>query len=70
MYCYECARGGKIHYVPTGFGECAFGHNIHVGLDEQLQISGMIDEIIKRKESEGSNYIREFIANERGQASN
>lgn len=64
MYCYECAKGGKLHYVSTGLNECIFGHNVHVDLDKQLQLSVMINEIKERKKLEESNYIREFIANE------
>ena len=45
MYCYECAKNGKIHYVPTGYNECAYGHNIHVSLEKKLTISKMIDSI-------------------------
>jgi hypothetical protein len=65
MYCYECAKGGKIHYVPAGLGKCVFGHNIYVGLKKELEISEMINEIREQKEHDLYNYVREFIKNER-----
>jgi len=65
MYCYECAKHGKIQYVPLGLSKCLLRHNVHVGLNEELELENLIDEIIKRKEHDDIDYIRTFIKNEK-----
>jgi len=65
MYCYECARQGKIRYVSLGLGKCTLGHNVHVGLDKELELPNMIEKIINSKKIDDIEYIRTFIQNEK-----
>jgi len=66
MYCYQCSKGGKITKVLDGDSKCRYNHFAHtLSLDEDIELNEKIAELKARKQNDESNYIREFIANER-----
>jgi len=66
MYCYQCAKTGKITKVLDGDSKCKFNHFAYThSLDEDIKLIERIDGLRERRISEESNFIREFISNDR-----
>lgn len=65
MYCYRCAKEGKIRYVTDGYRTCLIGHSVHVNLDQEVELPSLIQSIKDRKIDSGMDGIREFIKRER-----
>ena len=49
MYCYLCAKRGKIRRVLDGLEICDIGHNVHRNLTESVELPKIIENIKDKK---------------------